>query len=111
MERSVNYRSERILHWWASTTVVILGLIFAIPKEVIPDPGSQPIWIKAIGGVLGATVAAFYFRMLFECAFGRNISRRALWLVFLIVLPGYSAIVYFMTTRSALYQSRIADVK
>jgi hypothetical protein len=34
----------------------------------------------------------------------RGVSRRALWIAFFLVLPVFSAIVYFRTTRSALYQ-------
>jgi hypothetical protein len=103
MKEQMNHRSDRILHWWASITVVVLGVVFAIPREVTPDLGALPFWARTVGGILGGTVAGFYFRMLFECAFARNVSRRALWLVFLVILPVFSSIVYFMTTRSALY--------
>jgi uncharacterized membrane protein YeaQ/YmgE (transglycosylase-associated protein family) len=101
----INFRSEKFLHWWASITVIILGLVVMVPRGVMPPTSELPIWIQFIGGVVGAIAATFYLRMLHECIFRSSISRRALWVVFFLVMPIFSSIVYFMTTRSVIYQA------
>lgn len=81
-----------------------MGLVVMVPKNPMLATTALPLWAQALGGILGAITAGFYFRMLFECIVKRGISRRVLWIVFFLVMPVFSAIVYFMTTRSASYQ-------
>lgn len=105
----MSLRSERFLHWWASITVVIMGLVVATPKDLMPATNSLPIWAQALGGILGAIAAGFYFRILFECVFRQSVPRRALWPILLLILPVISSIAYFMTTRSVLFQCNMSN--
>jgi len=86
-------------------TVVVMGLVVMVPKNLTVATTPLPLWVQALGGILGGIADGFYFRMLLECILKRGISRRVLWIVFFLVMPIFSAIIYFMTTRSTLYQS------
>jgi len=101
---NISSKSERLLHWWASITIVVMGLTVIVPRGLV-DTAVVPLWLRVFGGMLGAVVATFYFRMLFECIFRSHVAHRALWIVFFLAMPVFSAIVYFMTTRSITYHS------
>src|SRR5262245_18494878 len=103
-------RSEKVLHWWASVTVVIMGLAAVVPSEIMPPTDSLPLAVRFLGGVAGAVAAGFYLRMFFECAFGRNVRHRAAWVMFCLIFPVISTIIYFMTSRSVLYRDSTTGV-
>lgn len=103
-EQVMETRSEKILQWWASVTIIIMGLVVLVPKGVMLDTGHVPFGLQLAGGIAGAVAATFYFRMLLECIFARDIRRRPAWIIFMIVIPLSSAVIYYMITRSAQYQ-------
>lgn len=100
----MNRTLEVTLHWWASLTIVIVGLVAAVAGTSVRFPSGE-ILFSVIPGVAGCVVAGFYFYMLVECAIGMRIKRRAAWVIFLVVFPVFSAIIYFMISRSTLYSS------
>jgi Phospholipase_D-nuclease N-terminal len=99
----MNRTLEVALHWWASLTIVVIGMIAAMVETSVRLPGS--VLLSTAEGLAGCIVAGFYFYMFVECVIGRRISRRAAWIVFFFVLPVFSALTYFMISRSALYSS------
>jgi hypothetical protein len=42
--------------------------------------------------------------MLLECGFSRDVSKRGAWLILLIVVPVFSAFIYYFVTRSTWYK-------
>jgi hypothetical protein len=99
-------RTETVLHWAAATSVVVLGLLAFLPETLRARQLVGPPVNYLIGAILGVTLVGFHFRMLFECARGgRWTVGRIGWLIFLLLLPVASAIVYFIFTRSRTFDS------
>lgn len=101
-------RSERILHWAAAVSAVILGLLATFPqswheRETIGAP-----WSYLVGAILALTLVGFHLRMILECIRGPWTRTRILWLVFLFALPIAPALVYFLFSRSRTFRTSIS---
>lgn len=94
---------EIALHWWACLTVVIIGLVAAVAETPLSHLGGGVVSI--VSGLAGCVVAGFYFYMLVECVRGTRIKHRVAWIILFILFPIFSAIIYFIISRSTLYSS------
>ena len=102
-------RKEIVLHWAAAINVVVLGLLAFLPESARRTPTIGPPWSYLLGAVLGVTLAGFHFWMFIECARNdRWTFSRVLWLIFLLILPIASAVIYFLFTRSRSFNSRLS---
>jgi hypothetical protein len=102
-------RTEIVLHWAAAVNTVVLGLLAFLPQTARQVPAIDPPWSYLFGAVFGVTLAGFHFWMLIECARGgRWTAGRIFWLIFLLLLPIASALVYFMFTRSGRYDAALS---
>ena len=94
-------RKEILLHWAAAVSVLILGLLALFPEASRRTPTIGAPWNYVFGAALGVTLVGFHFWMIVECVRGgRWTLKRVLWLLFLLVLPIASAVIYFLFTRS-----------
>ena len=102
-------RTEVVLHWAAAESIVVLGLLAFLPESARRSPMVGEPWTYMLGAVFGVTLAGFHFWMLIECARGgRWTIGRVLWLIFLLLLPIASAVVYFLFTRSRSFKSGLS---
>jgi hypothetical protein len=102
-------RTETVLHWAAAVSAVVLGLLAFLPEGLRERQLVGPPMNYLIGAILGVTLVGFHFRMLFECVRGgRWTTGRVLWLIFLLLLPVASAIVYFLFTRSRTFDGGLS---
>jgi hypothetical protein len=97
----MNRTRELIFRWAAAVNVVVLGLLALFPYAsrnvaIIGEP-----WNYLLGAVLAVVLAGFHFSMMVDCVQrSRGVLRTLLWVIFLIVLPIASAVVYFIFSRS-----------
>lgn len=102
----MNKRTETALFWAATIDIVLLGLLAASSNTTRQISEQIPVWGYFVGPPVGAVAAVFQFWMLFECAFGsRPVKQRGFWILFLMLVPMVSAIIYFMFTRSKTLDS------
>lgn len=100
-------RTETVLHWAAAVNILMLGLLAIFPESWHGGHSIGAPWSYVFGAALGVTVAGFHFRMLFECVRGQWTVVRVLWLLFLLLLPIASAVIYFLFTRSRSFHSLV----
>src|SRR5579871_362516 len=100
-------RKEMMLHWAAAVSIVVLGLLALFPEVSRRTPAIGAPWNYLFGAVLGVTLAGFHFWMIVECVrAGRWTAKRVLWLIFLLLLPIASAVIYFLFARSKSFENR-----
>lgn len=104
-------RTETVLHWAAAVNVVVLGLLAIFPESWHEGHTIAAPWSYLLGAAFGVTLAGFHFWMLIECVRGRWTAVRVLWLLFLLLLPIASAVIYFLFTRSCKFHSRIVPAR
>jgi len=103
--------SDRLLRAWNSAALVFVALLAAIPRELLPEaPPSSPggYIFSAIGAIL---LGGFWLRTLWECVFTKNMRHRSSWLVLFVILPIFSAFIYFATSRSLLYEASVRQAR
>jgi hypothetical protein len=106
--------SDRRLRWWAISAMVIVGILAVFPRETFNNLTNlleastiiNFIVKTLITGSILFLVLGFYFRMLLECGFSRNVDHRGAWLTLLILVPLVSAFIYYWITRSSYYRNR-----
>ena len=102
------------LKWWAIAALMLTAIFYvfrASLANVLNTPASTYLPFKiAINVIMLGVVLGFYLRMLLECGFSRDVSRRGAWLILLIVVPVLSAFIYYFVTRSAWYKERLEIV-
>lgn len=103
----VNNEQNSNLRRWAIAAATLVGVVFALPtsvlKVLVTDPDTNILIRAVIAGILIVVILGFYLRMFFECAFSTDVRRRGAWLLLFVVIPIFSAFVYFFVTRSKWY--------
>lgn len=102
-------RQDVRLKWWAVAALILTAIFFLLRDSiagVFNTPVDTYLYLKiAINVIMLGVVLGFYLRMLLECGFSRDVSRRGAWLFLLIVVPVLSAFIYYFVTRSVRYKS------
>ncbi|MGP8033143.1 MAG: hypothetical protein ACLPQ6_03275 [Steroidobacteraceae bacterium] len=115
----MNDRSNAVLRIWAVAAMAIVALLWMVPVDMAPRLNSLAVG-SSFGGFIArllvttiilVVVLGFYFRMLWECGFAKDIRNRSAWLIVLILVPIVSAFAYFWVTRSEWYGSRGAGTR
>jgi hypothetical protein len=105
----MNDRKEILLHWAAAVSVFVLGLLALFPEASRRTPEIGAPWNYLFGAILGATLVGFHLWMIVECVRGGSWTvKRVLWLVFLLLLPIASAVIYFLFTRSKSLNNEVS---
>jgi len=106
--------NEKSLRWWAILALVLIATVYMLPRStlevLIARPETSILVRVAVAGLLLIGILGFFLRMLFECAFSREVYQRGAWLLLLIFVPIFSAFVYFFVTRSAGYRDYVQRV-
>jgi hypothetical protein len=110
--------SDRRLRWWAISAMVIVGILAVLPRgmfknltDLLEAPTVTNYIVETlISGAILFLVLGFYFRMLFECGFRRDVRHRGAWLTLLILVPLVSAFIYYWITRSSYYTNRFIRI-
>lgn len=103
-----NNRQDTRVRWWAGVALMltVIFYVFRSPiAHVLNTPAGTHLFPKiAINVIMLAVVLGFYLRMLLECGFSRDVSKRGAWLILLIIVPVFSAFICYFVTRSAWYK-------
>ena len=91
--------TERVSRIWNAAALVFVGVLAATPADFLSE-GPDSAWEYVASGVGAILVAGFWFAMLFECFRSKGLPMRGFWLVLFLLVPIFSAFIYFSTTRS-----------
>src|SRR5438105_350777 len=96
----INWRKIEI--WCAVASLVSLGVIAAFGSVLVSGQPETIIGIisKTVLAVLMTiSVAGFYFYMFADCIRSKIVQRKILWILLFLLLPIFSAHIYFIVTR------------
>jgi hypothetical protein len=110
---SSTHQREAFLRNWAICALLVFSVLVFLPHGfedrlfVQPSENLLVICLRTILEIaIMVVVPGFYMRMFWECGFSSNVFRRAHWLTLFILLPVFSAFIYFFVTRSQGYKTK-----
>lgn len=84
-------------------------MLAALPPRGLPANPPESAADILGNGIVVVIVVGFWLRMLIECATVRALRHKLLWLLSFLLLPIFSAFIYFATTRSIRAELRTED--
>jgi hypothetical protein len=91
--------------------LALIGTLYVLPRsaleELIVRPETNILVRAGSAGFLLVVILGFFLKMFFECASAPSVHRRGGWLLVMIVIPIFSAFIYFFVTRSKRYQDYV----
>ena len=108
-------KNDKLLTVWAIVALILIAIVYLLPDSVLrllTIEGSTNIALTiTVDIVLFAVILGFYLRMFFECGFAQDVHRRGVWLLLFVLLPIFSAFIYFFVTRSTGYKQHLNRVR
>lgn len=92
--------SERVYRIWNAGALLFIAFLAATVSNDLLSNGLDSLGEYVVSAVGAILLAGFWLCMLFECVRNKGLPLRFLWFVFFLIVPVFSAFIYFSTTRS-----------
>jgi hypothetical protein len=108
-------KNDKVLAVWAIVALILIAIVYLLPESalrLLTIEGSTNIALTiTVDVVLFVIILGFYLRMFLECGFAQDVHRRGVWLLLFVLLPIFSAFIYFFVTRSRSYKEHLSRVR